>query len=193
MVADIIVLVIIAAFVFMGYRAGLFKTIISASSYILAIVLGCFIYGIVADVLNRTPLYSILFEVVEDCVSSDTETSMSVFAGYVSGNKILAKTITELIIRIISFIIVVIISKTLISLLTNILNLFARIPIIKQFNHAGGAIVGVLIGVVVVHIVLAVILACAPMMTDTFALEQIESSWLASLIYENNFLISLMG
>lgn len=198
MLADLIILGIIAICTIIGYRAGLVKTALSAVSYILSIIIACMLYDVVAEILMNTPLYDSLLEMVGGYVGTSGTEPAGTFGNYLPGASGLVSMgigamIVGLIVKIIAFVIVVVLCKILISLLSNILNLFTRIPVINQFNRIGGLVVGVAIGIVVAYIVLALVLVCEPMLTDTFAMEQLEESWIASVIYEHNFLISLIG
>ena len=197
MLADLVVLGIIAICTLMGYRAGLIKTALNVGSFGISAIIACMLYSVVAEILMNTPLYDILYETVAEYIGVSDNVSTGIFAGYLGVGMALgrdfAAMITGLIIRVIAFVVIVILCKILVSLLTNILNLFARFPVIKQFNHVGGICVGLLNGVVVVHIVLAVVLVLSPMLYGTFLIENIEESFITSMLYENNFLISWIG
>ena len=50
-----------------------------------------------------------------------------------------------------------------------------------------------LVDSVIVSVIMAVIFVCAPAIEDTFLMEQLNSSWIASYMCENNILIHLIG
>ena len=198
MLADLIVLGIIVLSVIMGYRSGLVKTCINAASYVVSIIVSLILYPILSNALLKTQLHDVVLESVAENIVGSGETTAGTFAGYVEeGANVVAAgaagTIATLIINVIAFIIVVILCKLLMAVLANVLDIFARIQVIRQINGLGGMVVGFVLGVVIIYLVLAVIFACTPMLVDTYALEQIEDSILALWMYENNVLVSLVG
>lgn len=191
MVADIIILVIFALFVFFGYRAGLLKMIISASSYFFAIVIAYFLCDVVAEILMKTPIYDSVYDAVGGNIVNSDATAFGLYADYVSGD--IAAGITKLIMKVLAFIILLVTSKIFLALLTSIMNVFARVPVFKQFNATGGAIIGGIIGITILYVAMAVIFVCAPAMEGTSVTEHLNSSWIASFMCENNILIHLIG
>ncbi len=195
MFADLIIIGVLVLFVVLGYRAGFVKTCVNAASYVLSLFLSFFLYRVVAVILVKTPLYDFLVKTVGKSLAEGD--SAGFLAGYLGGgsevvNDGLAGAAALLIINVISFILVVILCKVLISLLAKVIDIFTKLPVIKQFNNVGGAVMGAVVGVVVVFLVLAAVLVFAPMLEDTFIMNQIEGSTLTYAMYENNFLVSLI-
>ncbi|MBQ7097001.1 MAG: CvpA family protein [Clostridia bacterium] len=198
MLADLIVVVTVAFCIIMGYRSGFVKTCIRAVSYVLSIILALAIYPVVAGFLATTPLYDFLLGVVEANVVGTGDVSLGLYAEYFKdAAQMLATGATEaiatLLINIIAFVLVVIGCRIIIALLANMLNLVTKIRGIKQLNQLGGIVIGALIGVLVVYIVLAVLLFCEPMLESDFVIEQIQNSMIASKMYQNNVLVSMLS
>lgn len=198
MLADLIVVVTVAFCIIMGYRSGFVKTCIRAVSYVLSIILALAVYPVVAGFLATTPLYDFLLGVVEEKVVGAGDVSVGVYAEYFKdAAQLLATGATEaiatLLNNIIAFVLVVIGCRIIIALLANMLNLVTKIRGIKQLNQLGGIVIGALIGVLVVYIVLAVLLFCEPMLESDFVIEQIQNSMIASKMYQNNVLVSMLS
>ncbi len=198
MLADLIVVVTVAFCIIMGYRSGFVKTCIRAVSYFLSIILALAVYPVVAGFLAKTPLYDFLFRVVEENVVGTGDVSVGLYAGYFKdAAEMLATGATEaiatLLINIIAFVLVVIACKIVIAFLANMLNLVTRIRGIRQLNQLGGIAIGAVIGILIVYIVLAVLLFCEPMLESDFVIEQIQNSMIASNMYQNNVLVSMLS
>ncbi len=195
MFADLIIIGVLVLFVVFGYRAGFVKTCVNAASYVLSIFLSFFLYRVVAVILVKTPLYDFLVKTVgKSLADGDSAEFLAGYLGSNSGivNDGLAGAAALLIINVISFIVVIILCKILISLIAKVIDIFTKFPVIKQFNRAGGAVMGAIVGMVVIFLVLAAVLVFAPILEDTFIMDQIEGSTLTYALYENNFLVSLI-
>lgn len=196
MLADLIVIVTVAVCIFMGYRSGFVKTCIRAVSYLLSIILALAVYPVVAGFLAKTPLYDFLLGIVEkNFIGTD---GLAYSAEYFkTAVEMLAmgatEAVTTLLINIISFVLVVIACKILFAVLANMLNLVTRIGGIRQLNKLGGVAIGALIGLLIVYIVLAVLLFCEPMLENDFVLVQIQDSMIASKMYRDNVLVSMLS
>ncbi len=202
MIADAIVLAVVVISIAIGYRTGFFKSLIKVASYIVSIVLSFFFYPILSDFLMKTPIYPFLVEKInENYLSPGTFSADGKVGGFLSdylnrGIENVAEGMSGafagLLINILSFIIIVIVFKILIKIVTNALNIFTRLPVIKQFNRFGGAVVGGLIGVLVLYLAFALLVVVSPLKSDGRIMEEIEKSSLASEMYYNNFLIEFL-
>lgn len=67
-----------------------------------------------------------------------------------------------------------------------------KIPIIKQFNKAGGTIYGILEGFIVIYAILAIINLTAPMIEHNQAISKIEESFICKTMYQNNILLKII-
>ena len=198
MLADLIVVVTVAFCIMMGYRSGFVKTCIRAVSYFLSIILALAVYPVVANFLKETTLYGFLLGVVEKNVVGTGDVSAELYVSYFKDAAEMlatgtAEVITTLLINIIAFVLVVIACKIVFAVLANMLNLVTRIGGIRQLNKLGGIAVGAVIGVLIVYIVLAILLFCEPMLESDFVIEQIENSMIASKLYQNNVLVSMLS
>ena len=114
----------------------------------------------------------------------------------VTGEKELIDTVSDNvavnIIRIGVALAVFIISKLILIFINVFADLIGKLPIIKQFNKAGGTIYGVIQGILIVYIVFAVISLIAPMLNNTDFLEQINNSLIGNMVYNNNIILKLL-
>lgn len=103
-----------------------------------------------------------------------------------------ARTVAINIINGACLIILFILSKIILLLAKFIFNGIASLPIIKQFNKAGGLIYGILEGIIIVYILLAILSFIAPMTTNLGIIEAVNKSILGSIMYNNNLLLKII-
>ena len=195
MIADIIVIAVVAVCILLGYRSGFLKTLINVVSYIASIILSFFFYPVLSGFLMKTSIYTFFVEKIgEKYRTADIiHTQWKFLDNYInSAEGAVSAGVAELLINIISFILIVIICKIAIRLIGNALNLFARLPVIKQFNRLGGAVTGGLLGILVVYIVMALMVAFAPLDSLDPVTEEIQKSVFAEEMYNNNIILNLI-
>lgn len=203
MIADICVIAIVAFFVYIGYRSGLMRSVVRIASYIVSIIVSLFLYPVISDILIKTPIYEKLTSIIsEKYIMQDFADSASVTFGilakYVergaeSVASGIAGSIATLIINVLAFVVVLILSKLIIRIVSRTFNIFTKLPVIKQFNRLGGAILGGLSGVLVLYIAFAVLFLFSPIDPQSRVAAEIEESTLASEIYENNIIVNFIG
>jgi len=202
MLADLFVMAVVVIFIFIGYKTGFMKAFINIVSYILSIVLSFLCYPIVSGWLQKTPLYTYLIKSINENyisgnIAQTNEGAWGVISGYF-GNEISAAAtnvsegIAVMIINIIAFILVVILFKIAIRLIGNTLNIFTKLPVIKQFNRLGGAVLGGGAGILVIYIIFALIVIAAPFESGSKIMTEIDRSTFADELYENNFVLNFM-
>ena len=203
MFADIVAVLIVVAFIAIGYRSGLMKSLISIVSYVLSILLSFWIYPIVSGTLKKTVVYKYLVDFIGEkyisgSLPSETDGAWGMIWNYVGDGIETATTsiygaIADLIIKIIAFLLVLIFFKIAIRLIGKVLNIFTKLPVIKQFNRLGGAVLGGGIGVVVLYIVAAVLVLLSPFDGDSKVMTEINNSTFASQLCENNVILEFLN
>lgn len=198
MIADIVVVAVVAVFAYFGWKRGLMRALMGFLSYIFSIFIAFGIYPHVSAFLKGTVVYTKIVEIIaKNYVSKNIEEKSAemfgAFSKYLSrGTEALAdgisQGIAEIVVNIIAFAAVVIISRLLIWLIGRVLDIFSRLPIIRRFNKAGGALLGGAAGLLVLYIAAAVAVL---FVTDNTKIEsEIEKSYFAKGIYEDNFILN---
>lgn len=204
MLADICVVAVVALFIYFGYRAGLMKSFIKLASYLISIVASFFLYPVVSELLIKTPLYTKLVEVIgekyvmNNFANAGSNSAFGILTKYIgesmqSAATGIAESIATLLINLLAFVIILILSRIIIRIAMNVLGIFTKLPVIKQFNRFGGGVLGGVIGVMVLYIVCAVMLLFSPIEQGSKVAHEIENSVFASEIYENNIILSFIG
>lgn len=197
---DIILIAIIALTTFIGYKKGLIKVAFGLISFLLAIVIAVVLYKPISGFIIK---YTTLDDKIEQTVESKITSSDNIkdetdnfIANYYSDIKnattaIIAKNISQTIINIGCMIIVFIISNIILLFFKFSGDLIAKLPLIKQFNSAGGFIYGLLKGFVLVYIILALIAIASPVIEMNQLIKMINSSIITNIMYNNNVILIL--
>lgn len=199
---DLILIAIIALFTFIGYKKGLIKVAFGLVSFILAIIISVILYKPVSSfIIKYTPLDDYIENTVaERLTSSETtkEETENIVSNYYNNIKnastsVIATGISKTVINISSMLIVFIISKIILLFFKFIGDIIAKLPLIKQFNSAGGFIYGLLKGFVIIYIILAIIAVLAPIIDINNIVSIINSSIITNIMYNNNIIFILFA
>lgn len=199
---DLILIAIIALFTFIGYKKGLIKVAFGLVSFILAIIISVILYKPVSSfIIKYTPLDDYIeTSVAERLTSSETtkEETENIVSNYYNNIKnastsVIATGISKTVINISSILIVFIISKIILLFFKFIGDIIAKLPLIKQFNSAGGFIYGLLKGFVIIYIILAILAVLAPIIDINNIVSIINSSIITNIMYNNNIIFILFA
>lgn len=176
-ILDIIILAIIGLTVFISYKNGFVKTLISAGAFIIAIILTSLLSSPVASLIKSTPMADAIRESTEEKIASSllestpddlldgknedfnallnfAELDSEDIAEYIDAENAahtLAEKIAEPIIDIAASIIAVIIiyisTQIVLSICGKLLDKIANLPILRTFNKIGGIALGIVLAV----------------------------------------------
>jgi len=169
-------------------------------SFILAIIISVLLYKPVSGfIINYTSLDDIIETTISERLSSsdttDEETN-NIISNYYSNIKnsttaVVADGISKTIINVGCMIIVFIISKIVLLFFKFTGDLIAKLPLIKQVNHIGGFIYGLLKGFIIVYLLLAIIAIVSPVIDINNFINIINSSIITNIMYNNNIIFIL--
>ena len=197
---DLIVLAIIGLFTFIGYKKGLIKVAFGLVSFILAIAISIVIYKPVSNfIINYTSIDDTIESTIEerlnssDITSEETENIVSNYYNNIKGASVavIADEMSKTIINIACILIVFIITKIVLLFFKFAGDLIAKLPLIKQFNHAGGFIYGLLKGFIIVYILLSLIAILSPIIDINNIITMINNSVITNIMYNNNIIFIL--
>lgn len=201
-IIDLVLIAIIALFTFIGYKRGLIKVAFGLVSFILAIAVSVLIYKPVSNfVINYTPIDDSIEEVITERLnSSDTtkEETENMVSNYYKNIKnasttVIADGISKTIVNIGCILIVFIITKIILFFFRFAGDLISKLPLIKQFNSAGGFIYGLLKGFIIVYGLLALIAILSPIININNIIEIINKSIITNIMYNNNIIFILFS
>ena len=199
---DLFVLAIIALSTALGYKKGLIKVAFGLISFLLAIILSVILYKPVSRfIIEYTPLDDYIEHMVTErlCAPGATpEEIENILSNYYNNFKnsstiVLADGISKTIINIACIGIVFIVSRLILILFQWLGDVFAKIPLIKQINHAAGFLYGLLRGFVIIYGILAIIAISIPIININNIVTIINSTIITNIMYNHNIILILFG
>lgn len=209
-ILDIVIIAIFLLSVFLGYKRGLINVIFNLCAFILAIVVTWILYTPVTNfVVNNTQLdesiKSVIIEkgvVPEETTKDEEKDEVSKYIDqYVSKtvnstrNEVVKSTadiIAEKTVAIIVAIGLFIVVRIALLLLRFVANGLAELPIIKQFNEAGGLVYGVIRGLFVIYLLFAICFIIMSVNNIETVANVIDSTILSKFIYNHNILLDII-
>lgn len=190
--ADLVLLGLILVFALAGLKAGFVKMTFRVGSFFAAMVaarlfctpLSAFVKGtdFYAGLMNKISLNAASSQAA-DGISEGAAKILSMPTEYIAG----------IVVRIISFAVILIAVKLILFAAERILRLFTALPVVGFINRAAGFILGGAEGLLVVLVILALIYAFLPMQNTVGIDKAISKPGLTSLLYNNNPLLYVIG
>ena len=212
MIVDIIILAIIILSIILGRHKGLTVCLVNFFSLIIALVVALMAYKPISNHLYETSIGENLKQVIkqnipmseEDFQVSDDSILPEGMKNYINTqtqnvnttkDEAIENVSTELskeIINIVSFVIVFIVVRLALLVVKIVSKIITKLPILKQIDHLGGAIVGAVEGIIIVYFIFAIISTMSPIFKNTKVLEQIDDSYVGKMMYNNNIIMKKM-
>lgn len=208
---DIIIVAIIALNVFICYRKGLVKLAVGLIAVLASIVIAMMLYKPVSNIIiNNTQIDEKIETTIIDNFSVETDETeenetdngfMKYMEKYVddSINKTRNQIVLEAsdviatkVINICAFLGIFIIARLVLILLTFVADIIMSLPILKQFNKAGGIIYGLIKALLIIYVLLAIIFFIIYISGNTTLSSAISSSFITKFFYNNNLLLNLI-
>ena len=211
-IVDLIIILIFALCVFMGYKRGLAKSLLKAVAAVLAIIIAIIAYKpFVNFIIEKTTIDENIAYSLERTFNENKSDDNKVIseksgipkpiAEYLNNNidtkkdeAILevSKSASILIIDVAAIIIVYIIAKILLKIIIIFTDIFAKLPVIKQCNKLGGIVYGILEAIVIILIILTIISVITPLIGDYNLSNNIIQSHIGKIFYDNNIFLNLI-
>ena len=141
MVLDLVIILIVLLFTFFGYTKGLVKTAISILSFFIALIISIILYKAIGNIIiNNTQIDEKIERTINSKITIDNlEEKYEMLPDSLveaGENKInvLAKTLSEKVVYVVSFIVLFIVLKIALIFVKVLAGIITKIPIIKQFD-----------------------------------------------------------
>lgn len=193
-ILDIAILLFIVFSTFIGYKLGLIKVAFGIVSFILAIIISLLLYKPISNVItNHTPIPEKIETTIESRLVSEDKESTNFIDNYYNNaknasSKIIAQNITSTVINIGSALVVFLLVRIILLFLRFSTDLIAKLPLIKQCNHIGGFLYGIIAGFLIVYLFFTVISILSPIINLSGFLKVINSSIIGNIMYNNNII-----
>ena len=211
MIADFVVILVLFLCIFLGYKKGLIKVAVRILSFVLSLIIALVLYTPVSNyIIDNTEvvpslknnIYGALYHGKEEeenkAESSNFVQSMEKYISdytdsvQASTSEAISEQLAIIVVRIGTWIGLFLVSKIVLLLLGLLSDAIAEIPIIKQFNKAGGTIYGILEGFMIVYAALTVFSMVSPMIGENGVSREIQNSHLCKAMYENNIILKMI-
>ncbi len=211
MIVDIIILIVIVLAIILGRHRGLTVTLVSFFSLIIALIVALLFYKPVGNfILEKTAIGENVKQVIKQNIpmneadlqldaSSSLPKGMQEFINEqtegvnTAKDEAIEQISTQLsteIIMILSFVGIFIIARAILLVVKVLSKIVNKLPILKQLDHLGGAVVGCLQGIIIVYFAFAVISTISPVFENTVVLDQINNSFVGKMMYNNNIIMN---
>ena len=190
-IIDIIAVVILALTIFLGYKKGLIGVAFKLLTFIVALILTVCLYNPISTIIiNNTNIDESIEQKIEENIGNEDEvklTGVEYIDGYLQEMKdtsvnAVAKEIAISITKIITAIGLFIVIKLISFLFYKISETLAGLPIIKQFNKAGGIVYGLLEGIIIIYIAIMIATIIAPIINNINIISYISGSIVGKII-----------
>lgn len=217
-IMDVIVIAILLATAARGYYKGVSTILFEFLCTIVAVIIALIIFKPVSNmIIENTTIDDSISNGIYDILNAQTlnegelinpeETNMSNQLVQII-NKYLAEAlkksadsvfmyvsvkISHLMVNLLTLIFIIIIFRIGLSFLKIIVDILANLPILKQINHSGGMVLGLIKGFLVIYIIFAIFSVFSPMMEQAGILRMIQASKFASSLYNNNVILKIIS
>lgn len=217
-IVDLIIIAIFALCIFIGYKRGLTGSLIKILSFVIALAIALVFFKPVSNfIIEKTQIdetiknsvieifnkeesaneeqkkneeQTTIAEPIVDYVNEQIEQSTNQIKEEVvehAANKIAIITIN--IVVIIALLIIARIALLFVKALTELLT---KLPVIKQFDKAGGIIYGIVQSLIIIFITLAIISFISTITANYIITGFIGQSYIGKILYNNNLLLEIV-
>lgn len=215
LIIDLIILGLILLCVFFGYKKGLTKCVIKILSFVVAIIIAVVLFKPISNfVINNTEIddniKNSIVQIVEDDVSEtgkvkedaglpksivnhineSIETSVNETKQTVVNT--VAEQISKTAVNVGVAIILFIVARIALIFVSALSSIITDLPIIKQFDKAGGIVYGLVEALIIIFIAFAIISFISPMIEGSGLIAAINKSIIGSVFYNNNLLMNII-
>lgn len=214
-IIDLIIIAIVAISILFGYKKGLAKCIIKVVAFFVAVIVAAMFYKPVSNlIIEKTQIDESIKSSIVNIIKDDVEEE-----GKVKEDTNLPETIVDSInksvekavketkqnavevaadgiaittIRVGTAILLFVVVRILLMVVSALSSIITDLPIIKQFDKAGGIAYGLLKSIVIIFIIFAVISLISPLIEGTGIIVAINKSFVGSILYNNNILLKII-
>ena len=184
-IADIIVVALIAFSAYFGYKRGLVKTVSRLCCIVISIIVAKLLHPVVSVYVAESSLGDFIREKVSEQTGSAFE-NLPFFMQ--EAGEYTANSIADSVVSIVTILLIIVVTYVVSKLIVNALNLVAKFPVISLFNRLLGLVAGLGVGVLVVCIVISILAITNPQGIQNW----LEDSVIAYTMYRENVLINLI-
>lgn len=210
LVFDIILIGIILLNIFICYKKGLVKLAVGLIAVIASIILAVILYKPVSNLIIKNTEFDDNIEkaIIENFTTESTETQESDddgFAKYIekyvddtvnkTKNEIVVEAAEVIAVKVINICVIIgifVVARIALILLTFIADIITELPILKQFNKAGGVLYGIIKALLIIYVITAILFFIVNTTGNTTISNAITSSFITKVFYNHNLLLTII-
>ena len=207
MTIDIIIVIFAGYLCFQGYRKGFILTVFDTLGIIISFFLSKQFYHYVEDfLLNNTKLFVKLHDYFEMKLSINDVSNISkipielqkfvnnIMASEVSDTySVFVDNMSLLVIQSISFVITFLAIYVVLLILTAIINVIMKLPLLNITNRVFGAFMGILKSVIILYLIFALSAPMLSFMQDKPFVQAILNSESSKIFYDKNIILNYLS
>lgn len=195
-IIDIVLILFVLASVYLGYKKGLVSVAVSLIAFIAAIVITLVLYRPIGNlIIDKTDWDERLQQTIQEKLQGENSNKedKNIADNIVEGAKkgIVPGTSKTIAVNIIyggTMIGLFIVSRLLLLLINLLSDAITSLPIIKQFNEAGGIAYGLLRGIIIAYAILIIINLIISLDPQGVVNDAVQSSILTKLLINYNLI-----
>lgn len=208
---DLILVAIVLLNVIIGYKKGLVNVVFNIFAFLIAIIVTLLLFKPISNiVIGNTKIDDKIKETIivnmsgnenEDKIETETKEN-NVLQTYIESKikekaesaktealDVIAQSISVRATEILTAILLFIALRVVLIILKFLTEFLEELPIIKQFNKAGGLLYGVLKATIIILLLSTVLYLVASVKPDGIISSSIKESYITKFLYQNNIII----
>lgn len=205
---DLILVIILLLNIFLGYKKGLINVVFSICAFLVALIITLILYKPISNIIiDNTEIDNKIREIIINNNSGDSkeenasDKTTNTLQKYIEEKmteateeakttaiEILAESISIKIVEFITAILLFIITRVILILLKFLTETIASLPIIKQFNEAGGAVYGLIKGIIIIYLILTILFVVVSINGNGRIARAIDDSIVTKQLYNHNII-----
>ena len=206
---DIVIICILALSIFLGYKKGLVNVIFNLCAFLVALIITLILFKPISNiVINNTQFDDNIKQTVLDKgvtekkeITSE-DSNVDKYVEKYAYNAVtdvknqavenMAESIAISTVNIFVSIGIFIVVRLLLIFTKSLFKAITELPIIKQFNKAGGIIYGILVGLIIIYVLLAIMFFIASIKGASSITNTMETSIISKYLYGNNIILNIL-
>ena len=218
----VVVVVLFASNIFTAHTRGFIKTLFDTATIILAVLLTTVCAPLIAEqIKTNEDIYDAvstqvkvfvkenkyvnddeeqeqfidempLPSAVKDYLKKNNTVKVYEEKGLDSFSEYIVYGLTSIVITIISYVVIFLVIRIGLMVITYVVDLISKLPIIEEFDGMGGILIGAVKGLLEIWIMMLVITLVANTKIGVSAMECIDGNFVLEMLYNNNVLLQLI-
>lgn len=186
MIADIIVIALIAFSSYMGYKKGFVRTVSRLCCLVVSIIVAKMLHPYVGDFVRKSFIGKFINEKFAETSQDVMGENMPIFLQ--EAGEYTANSLTNAVVGIVTVLLIIVITYFVANFIVSALNVVAKFPVISAVNRLCGVAAGLFMGIFMVYLIMSIMV-----ITDFSNVESwLENSVVAYTMYRENILMNII-